>query len=149
LAFWPFDGGTDEFAGVFGGAPSLRTGGRLSLNNDANPIPAQIAERGSLAKANLTTGRAWATRLAFQDIYKERSRERAGIILDQGYAGARRSRLEPMKSVAATLMRHAAGILAWVSTAASPMASSRASTASRRPPRAWPEATARSRTLWQ
>ena len=73
----------------------------------------EIAERGSLAKANLKTGRAWAMRLAFQDIYKERSREWAAIIFDRWCSWARRSRLEPMKTVAATLNRHRDGILAW------------------------------------
>lgn len=93
--------------------PELKGSRYLWLKNDQNLSAAQRAERGSLAKANLKTGRAWAMRLAFQDIYKERSREWAGIIFDRWCSWARRSRLEPMKAVAATLMRHADGILAW------------------------------------
>ena len=52
-------------------------------------------------------------RLAFQDIYKERSRVRAEIHLDRWYSWARRSRLDAMKQVAATIDRHRQGILAW------------------------------------
>jgi transposase len=93
--------------------PELKGSRYLWLKNDANLSAAQLATRGSLAKANLKTGRAWAMRLAFQDIYKEHSREWAGFMLDRWHAWARRSRLEPMKAVAATLMRHRDGILAW------------------------------------
>ncbi len=93
--------------------PELKGSRYLWLTNDANLTAAQKAERGSLAKANLKTGRAWAMRLAFQDFYKERSRDWAEVMFDRWHSWARRSRLEPMKSVAATLMRHADGVLAW------------------------------------
>jgi transposase len=93
--------------------PELKGSRYLWLKNDANLSAAQLAERGSLDKANLKTGRAWAMRLAFQDIYKEPSREWAELVFDRWCSWARRSRLEPMKTVAATLMRHADGILAW------------------------------------
>ena len=52
-------------------------------------------------------------RLAFQDIYKEQSRTWAEFLFDRWCSWARRSRLEPMKTVAATMMRHSEGILAW------------------------------------
>lgn len=52
-------------------------------------------------------------RLAFQDNYKERSREWAGLMFDRWCSWARRSRLESMQVVAATLKRHCHGILAW------------------------------------
>ena len=52
-------------------------------------------------------------RLAFQDIYQERSREWAALFLDRWYSWARRSRLEPMKQVALTIDRHRDGILRW------------------------------------
>ena len=93
--------------------PELKGSRYLWLKNDQNLSAAQMAERGSLAKANLKTGRAWAMRLAFQDIYKERSRVWAAIFFDKWYSWARRSRLEPMKQVAATIQRHRDGILAW------------------------------------
>lgn len=93
--------------------PEFKGSRYLWLKNDANLTAAQKAERGSLAKANLKTGRAWAMRLAFQDIYKERSRPWAELMLERWCSWARRSRLEPMKAVAATLRRHSDGILAW------------------------------------
>ncbi len=93
--------------------PELKGSRYLWLKNDANLSAAQKAERGSLAKANLKTGRAWAMRLAFQDIYKEPSRRWAEFMFDRWCSWAKRSRLEPMKQVATTLMRHADGILAW------------------------------------
>ena len=52
-------------------------------------------------------------RLAFQDIYNERSREWAEVFFDNWQSWARRCRLEPMKAVAATMARHRDGILAW------------------------------------
>lgn len=93
--------------------PELKGSRYLWLKNDDNLSATQKAERGSLAKANLKTGRAWAMRLAFQDIYKEPTRQRAGRAFERWCSWARRSRLEPMKAVAATLRRHADGILAW------------------------------------
>ena len=93
--------------------PELKGSRYLWLKNDSNLSATQLAERGSLAKANLKTGRAWAMRLAFQDIYKEHSREWAGLMFDRWCSWARRSRLEPMKALATTLRRHADGILAW------------------------------------
>jgi transposase len=93
--------------------PELKGSRYLWLKNDANLSASQLAERGSLAKANLKTGRAFAMRLAFQDIYKERSRNSASFMFDRWHSWARRSRLEPMKAVAATLDRHRDGVLAW------------------------------------
>lgn len=93
--------------------PELKGSRYLWLKNDANLTSAQKAARGSLAKANLKTGRAWAMRLAFQDIYKEHSRDWAGLMFERWCSWARRSRLEPMKAVAGTLRRHREGILAW------------------------------------
>jgi len=93
--------------------PELKGSRYLWLKNDVNLSARQMAERTSLAKANLKTGRAWAMRLAFQDIYKEASRDWASHQFDRWYSWARRSRLEPMKQVAATLKRHQDGILAW------------------------------------
>ncbi len=52
-------------------------------------------------------------RLAFQDIYKEPSRQWAELQFDRWQSWAKRSRLQPMKDVAATLARHRDGVLAW------------------------------------
>jgi len=54
-----------------------------------------------------------ALRLAFQNIYKEHSRDWAEILLDRWYSCARRCRLEPMEEVALTIERHRHGILRW------------------------------------
>ena len=93
--------------------PELKRSRYLWLRNESNLSAEQSAHLGSLAKTNLKTARAYHLRLTFQDIYKERSREWAGVFLDKWYSWARRSRLEPMKQVAATIDRHRAGILAW------------------------------------
>ena len=93
--------------------PELKRSRYLWLRNEANLSAEQSAHLGSLAKTNLKTARAYHLRLAFQDIYKERSRDWAGLFLDKWYSWARRSRLEPMKQVAATIERHREGILAW------------------------------------
>ena len=52
-------------------------------------------------------------RLTFQDIYKEPNRRWAEVQFDRWCLWTRRSRLEPMKQVAATLTRHRDGILTW------------------------------------
>ncbi len=93
--------------------PELKGSRYLWLKNDAALSKRQTAERDSLAKANLKTGRAWAMRLAFQDIYKEPSRQWAELQFDRWQSWAKRSRLQPMKDVAATLARHRDGVLAW------------------------------------
>ena len=93
--------------------PELKRSRYLWLKNERNLSSEQSAQLGSLSKTNLKTARAYHLRLAFQDIYKERSRGWAEALLDSWYSWARRSRLEPMKAVAATIQRHRAGILAW------------------------------------
>jgi len=93
--------------------PELKRSRYLWLRNESNLSAEQSARLGSLAKTNLKTARAYHLRLAFQDIYKERSRDWAAVFLDKWYSWARRSRLEPMKQAAATIDRHREGILAW------------------------------------
>ena len=93
--------------------PELKGSRYLWLKNDRNLSAAQRAERTSLTKANLQTGRAWAMRLTFQDIYKEPTRGWAALMFDRWCSWARRSRLDPMKAVATTLNKHRDGILAW------------------------------------
>ena len=93
--------------------PELKRSRYLWLKNETNLNAAQRATLGSLRHTNLKTARAYHLRLAFQDIYKEYSREWATLHLDRWYSWARRSRLEAMKQVAATIDRHKDGILAW------------------------------------
>ena len=93
--------------------PELKRSRYLWLKNERNLSAEQAAQLGSLSKTNLKTARAYHLRLAFQDIYKERSRAWAEVFFDKWHSWARRCRLEPMKAVAATMMRHRDGILAW------------------------------------
>jgi transposase len=93
--------------------PELKRSRYLWLKNERNLSAGQSAQLGSLSQTNLKTARAYHLRLAFQDIYKERSREWAAFFFDKWHSWARRSRLEPMKAVAATIARHRDGILAW------------------------------------
>ena len=93
--------------------PELKRSRYLWLKNERNLSADQSAQLGSLARTNLKTARAYHLRLAFQEIYQERSREWAALFLDRWYSWARRSRLEPMKQVALTIDRHRDGILRW------------------------------------
>ena len=93
--------------------PELKRSRYLWLRNENNLTAEQSAQLGTLSQTNLKTARAYHLRLTFQDIYKERSRAWAEIFFDKWYSWARRSRLEPMKHVAATMQRHRDGILAW------------------------------------
>ena len=93
--------------------PELKRTRYLWLENEPNLSAGQSAQLGSLSQTNLKTARAYHLRLAFQDIYKERSRGWAEIFFDKWHSWARRCRLEPMKAVAATMARHRDGILAW------------------------------------
>ena len=98
--------------------PELKRSRYLWLRNENNLTSEQSAQLGSLSRTNLKTARAYHLRLTFQDIYKERSRAWAAILFDKWYAWARRCRLQPMKDVAATMLRHRDGILAsWRSQA--------------------------------
>ena len=93
--------------------PELKRSRYLWLKNERNLSAEQSVQLGSLAKTNLKTARAYHLRLAFQDLYKERSRAWAGLVFDRWTSWARRCRLAPMKAVAATMQRHRDGILAW------------------------------------
>jgi transposase len=62
---------------------------------------------------DIETARAYRLRLAFQDIYDQPSPGWGELILDRWYSWAIRSRLEPMKDAARTIMRHRDGILRW------------------------------------
>ena len=93
--------------------PELKRTRYLWLKNQRNLSAEQSVQLGSLAQTNLKTARAYHLRLAFQDIYKERSRTWAGLVFDKWCSWARRSRLAPMKAVATTMMSKRDGILAW------------------------------------
>lgn len=94
-------------------SPDLKGSRYLWLKNSVNLTAKQMAWRQTLAATHRQTARALALRIAFQDIYWERSRRVAEFELDRWISWARRCRLEPMKRVAATIDRHRQGILAW------------------------------------
>jgi len=95
------------------GRPELRRSRYLWLRNE----PALSAENRSLlaalTKLHLKTARAYQLRLAFQEIYKQPTRAWGELYLERWYRWAIRSRLEPIKDAARTVMRHRDGILAW------------------------------------
>ena len=93
--------------------PELRRSRYLWLKNEHRLSAGQSTLLTSLSAMNLKTARAYHLRLAFQDIYAEPSRAWAEFVFERWYSWARRCRLEPMKQVALTIMRHRDGILRW------------------------------------
>jgi len=70
--------------------------------------------RGSfkeLRTLNLKVGRAWAIKEALRTLWSYRQPAAAARFFRQWYGWARRSQLDPIKRVAATLQRHLAGVL--------------------------------------
>ena len=57
--------------------------------------------------------RAYQIRLAFQEIYQQPTWEWGARFLDRWYSWAIRSRLDPIKDAARTVMKHRDGILSW------------------------------------
>ena len=95
------------------GRPELKGTRYVWSKNASNLTPKQSLTLASLSSSNLKTARAWRMRLAFQDIYQERTREWGALFFDKWLGWAKRSRLEPMKAVARTMEKHRDGILAW------------------------------------
>lgn len=95
------------------GRPELKRSRYLWLRNAPSLSAESRASLEALTKLHLKTARAYRIRLAFQEIYKQPTWEWGAIYLDRWYSWAIRSRLEPMKEAARTVMRHRDGILAW------------------------------------
>ena len=93
--------------------PSLKGSRYAWLKNEANLSAGQSATLGTLAHTNLKTARAYRMRLAFQEVYAQPTRGWGELFLDRWIGWVKRSRLEPMKTVAKTMERHRDGILAW------------------------------------
>jgi transposase len=93
--------------------PELKRSRYLWLKNERHLSAEQSASLTALSSMNLKTARAYRLRLAFQDIYEQPSPGWGELILDRWYSWAIRSRLEPMKDAARTIMRHRDGILRW------------------------------------
>ena len=93
--------------------PELKRSRYLWLKNERHLSAEQSASLAALSSMHLKTARAYRLRLAFQDIYDQPSPGWGELILDRWYSWAVRSRLEPMKDAARTIMRHRDGILRW------------------------------------
>ena len=93
--------------------PELKRSRYLWLKNEPKLSAQGRADLDALTRLHLKTARAYQIRLAFQEIYQQPTWEWGAMFLDRWYSWAIRSRLEPMKEVARTVMRHRDGILAW------------------------------------
>ena len=93
--------------------PELKRSRYLWLKNEPKLSAQGRADLDALTRLHLKTARAYQIRLAFQEIYQQPTWEWGAMFLDRWYGWAIRSRLEPMKEVARTVMRHRDGILAW------------------------------------
>lgn len=68
----------------------------------------------TLQALNLKVGRAWAIKEALRTLWTYRQRAAVNRFFSRWYAWAVRSRLKPVKKVAATLKRHLDGVLRFV-----------------------------------
>ena len=93
--------------------PELKGTRYVWTKNAANLTANQSSTLDALASTNLKTARAWRMRLAFQEIYAQRSHGWGEAFFWRWIGWAKRSRLEPMKAVARTMEKYSAGILAW------------------------------------
>jgi transposase len=91
---------------------SVLTGTKYLWLYAAERVPR--SRRGSftaLRTLNLKVGRAWAIKEALRTLWRYRQPAAAARFFRQWYGWARRSQLDPIKRVAATLHRHLAGVL--------------------------------------
>ena len=83
------------------------------LRNPTNLSDQQRATLESLPLRHLKTARAYQIRLAFQELYDQRSTEAGAAFLKRWYFWATHSRLPPIIDAARTVRRHWDGILRW------------------------------------
>lgn len=95
------------------GRPELKRSRYLWLRNEPSLSADSRATLAALTRLHLKTARAYQIRLAFQEIYQQPSRPWGELFLDRWYSWAIRSRLDPIKEAARTIMRHRDGILSW------------------------------------
>jgi len=93
--------------------PELKRSRYLWLKNEPNLSAEGRANLDALTRMHLKTARAYQLRLAFQDIYQQPTHGWGELFLERWYSWAIRSRLEPMKDAARTILRHRDGILRW------------------------------------
>jgi transposase len=83
------------------------------LRNPINLSERQRATLESLPLRHLKTARAYRIRLAFQELYDQRSTEAGAAFLKRWYFWATHSRLPPIIDAARTVKAHWHGILRW------------------------------------
>ena len=93
--------------------PELKRSRYLWLRNEPSLSAESRTTLQALTRLHLKTARAYQIRLAFQEIYAQPAYEWGAMFLERWYGWAIRSRLEPMKEAARSVMRHRDGILAW------------------------------------
>ena len=86
----------------------------LWLFNDDHRPDRHAAAFAALQALNLQVGRAWAIKEALRTLWTYRQPAAVKRFFAQWYSWAIRSRLEPVKKVAATLKRHLDGVLRFV-----------------------------------
>ena len=84
----------------------LRRTKYIWLKNESSLTDKQREKKESLLKKRLRTGRAYAMRVALQDVYSEVSREGAESRLKKLCSWMMHSRLEPMKKLTKMLREH-------------------------------------------
>ena len=95
------------------GRPELKRSRYLWLRNEPSLSAESRATLAALTRLHLKTARAYQIRLAFQEVYQQPTLEWGALFLDRWYAWAIRSRLDPIKDAARTVMKHRDGILSW------------------------------------
>lgn len=91
---------------------SILTGTKYLWLYAGNHLPrSRRATFTALRRTNLKVGRAWAIKEALRTLWTYRQPAAVTRFFRHWYGWARRSQLEPIKRVAATLQRHLAGVL--------------------------------------
>jgi transposase len=91
---------------------SVLTGTKYLWLYAAEHVPAhRRGDFAELQRLNLKVGRAWAIKEALRTLWTYREPAAAERFFRRWFGWARRSQLEPIKRVAATLQRHVAGLL--------------------------------------
>ena len=91
---------------------SVLTGSKyLWLYAEERLSPAKVLAFAPLKALNLKVGRAWAIKEALRTLWSYRQLAAAHRFFRRWYGWARRSQLDPIRRVAATLQRHLEGVL--------------------------------------
>jgi transposase len=95
------------------GRPELKRSRYLWLRNEPSLSAEGRATLQALTRLHLKTARAYQIRLAFQESYQQPTWGWGPMFLARWCSWAIRSRLDPIKDAARTVMKHRDGILSW------------------------------------